>query len=187
MIVGLTGYRCVGKSTIADLLVERFGFTKLHAFSPGKVMLMAYYQYLGIDTETSYRLLYGDLKDVPHPLIPGDGLSRTVMEKLGYNMGVNMGPEYTLGAALAHSRMVNPEAKFVVESVVYEAPMLLDAGAMLVRVMRPQASGKVAGQHTDEAVASIRTHYVLDNSKDGLDEVAEQLSFMMEQFEGLHR
>jgi hypothetical protein len=162
MLLALTGKRYVGKSTIADVLVAEYGFTKLHAFGAGKVMVVAYYQHLGIDPETAYRLVYGDLKDTPHPLIPGDGLSRTFMEKLGYHMGVDMGCEYTLGAEYRRAKTLNPEARFIIESMVYEAPYFKKLGGILIRVTRESAFS-VQGIHTDAAVAAI-PHDVLFNN-----------------------
>lgn len=164
MLLALTGKRHVGKSTIAGILVAEFGFTKLHAFGAGKAMVVAYYQHLGIDPETAYRLVYADLKDVPHPMIPGDKLSRTFMEKLGYHMGVDMGCEYTLGAEYDRAMRLNPRASIIIESMVYEAPYFRKMGGLLIRVTRKSPDRVVAGLHTDSAVAGIEHDILFDNN-----------------------
>jgi hypothetical protein len=176
MLIGLTGMRGVGKSTIADMLVAQGGFTKLHAFGAGKAMVVAYYQHLGIDPETAYRLTYGDLKDKHHPLIPGDGYSRTFMEKLGYHMGVDMGCDYTLGAEVARTKRINPNAKILLESVVYEATYFREKlGGIIINIVRPEAEGSIVGEKTDTAVAAIKADYPFINS--GTDKQATLVVF----------
>ena len=180
MLLGFTGTRGAGKTTIANLLVEHFGFTKLHAFGPGKAATVAYFQHLGIDPATAYRCVYGDLKDVEHPLIPGDGLPRTFMEEFGKFMGVTLGPDYTLGAEIARAKRVDPKAKFVIESVVYEAAYFKKLGGFIIRVERAQNEGKIVGMHTDDAVNKLIADFRFSNNSDDMAETLLQLGNLVE-------
>ena len=65
MLIGLTGIRHSGKTSIADILVEQHGFVRVHAFAPGKEMLMGYYTHLGIPRSLAKDMLHGFLKDTP--------------------------------------------------------------------------------------------------------------------------
>lgn len=178
-VVGLTGTRGVGKSSVADIMVAEHGFTKIHSFGPGKAMTMAYFMHLGMDQETAFRSTYGDLKDTKHPLIPGDGLPRTFMEELGKFMGTQLGPEYTLGAEISRAKRVDPDAKLVIESVVYEAPLLKTLGGYLMRIIRSKAEGVIEGKHTDEAVDSIRADGYLFNESDSKEALSVQVQGML--------
>lgn len=167
MLIGLTGGRGVGKSTIADIMVERMGFTKLHAFEPGKAMCVAYFMHIGIDPNTAQRLVFGDMKDVWHPLIPGDGTSRTFMEELGKFMGDPdgpLGPEFTLGAQLNKMRRANPNLKLVAESIVFESAMFRANGGHIIKIIRPQAEGVIKGKNTDAFAETIEPDAYFNNA-----------------------
>lgn len=182
IIVGLTGKRRAGKSTIADMLVKNYGFTKVHGFGPGKVMCMAYYQHLGIDQETAFRLIYGDLKDVPHHLLPGDKLSRTFMEKLGYHMGHDMGSEYTLGAEVDRLKRMTGGNMFVAESIVYEAPYIQHGKHnKIIRVTRPETVIEVTGLHSDSVQAVIEEDYEILNTGYSLSELEVRVTLAMKE------
>lgn len=183
-IIGLTGTRGVGKSTIADILVNKHGFTKIHAFAPGKAMCLTYAQQCGVDTETAFRLVYGDLRDVPHPLLPGDGLMRTIMEELGKFMGSTLGAEYTLGVEINRALRVDPNVKLVIESVVYEADFLQEIGGQVVRVIRPQAQDKIVGKHTDAAVELVKPDAYLFNNLDNMQVLELQVETTLSQLDG---
>ncbi len=98
-IIGLTGRRHVGKSTVAEHMRSK-GWQPVHPFAGGKVMVLAYLERLGIPRATGERMVYGDLKDVAHPLLPGDGKCRTLMERFGAFLPREMGPEWTIGVEL---------------------------------------------------------------------------------------
>lgn len=183
MLLGLTGKREAGKTTIANLLVKEHGFKKLHSAAPMKAAVRGYYEHLGLSHSLALSLTEGDLKDKPFnqiittvvkpfreispfeiddwtfhyylsELIPGYN-SREVMEKFGKLMGVDMGVEWTLGAELKkQQRLHGSEANFVVESLVYETEFFKQLGGVVVQVIRPKHVGPI-GLHTDEAVDAI--------------------------------
>jgi len=182
LMLGFTGTRGVGKSHIANLLEVEFGFTRIHTFGPGKAMCVEYAKHCGIDSHTAYRMVYEDLKDVPHSLMPGDGTMRTFMEDFGKFLGVDQGPDYTMGIEIRRALAFNPEAKLLVESVVYEADYFRNLGGKIVSIHRPSVAGFIEGKHTDFAVAAIRSDYSLDNSSNDELVTHNQISLMLDFF-----
>jgi hypothetical protein len=151
VMIGLTGKRNVGKSTVAELLEEEFGFERIHAFDAGKEAVVAWFDAIGGDGE---RMVYGDLKDVPSHLLPGEVAPRFFLEKFGHFMGAVMGVEWTLGLEIARARARNPRAPIVVESLVYEAPWFKAQGGTVWRLERPGHEGP-AGVESDAVQALI--------------------------------
>lgn len=152
-LIGFTGRRGVGKSEAAAALADK-DMVRAHAFGPGKAMCVAYFRYCGADEDTANRMVHGDLKDVPSPLLPGNRTPRYFMERLGAFMGQGLGPEWTLGVELAKVERERPGADVVVESVVYEEPVVRAAGGKIARITRPHHKGP-EGEKTDEAEAKI--------------------------------
>jgi len=164
-VIGLTGRRHVGKSTAADHLVEVFGFARVHPLEGGKVAAIAYFEHLGAPACEARRMVYGDLRDVPSPYLPGNALPRTFLEKFGHFMGVDMGSDWTLGSELARVWRDNPGRPVVVESVVYEAQAILAAGGVIVRIARPGHDGP-AGIRSDRAEAAVDAAATIINNGD---------------------
>lgn len=161
LMIGFTGLRGVGKSLAADILVKKFGFSKAHAFGPGKAMCITYYEYLGIDHFTANRMVHGDLKDTPNEKLPNGVASRFFMEHFGKFMGVSMGPDWTLAVEL--DKLQREGAKLItVESLVYEADVFRNKGGYIVRLER--SGTKPTGEHTDIAQAKVREDALLDNN-----------------------
>lgn len=176
MIIGLTGKRGVGKSTVADTL-EEFGFTRVHAFDGGKSATFGYFRHLGMSEDMADRSVYGDLRDEPNEFLPGSATPRFFMEKFGKFMGTVMGGDWTLGAEIDRVRRQFPRSPMVVESVVYEAGLLKERGGLVVRVTRPGFVG-VVGLETDAAEAGIVADAELSN--DGtLEDLAIKVKRML--------
>lgn len=162
LIIGLTGLRGVGKTTVAEFLAGR-GFRRCHAFDGGKAACVAYFEHLGASGSEAHAMVHGLLKDTPSRWLPGRATPRTFMERFGRFMGVEMGAQWTLGAELDRLLRADPSAPIVVESVVYEAPALRDRGGKIVRITRPRHKGPV-GLATDQAQAEIRADNELVNA-----------------------
>lgn len=161
-IIGLTGKREVGKSTVADMLVEA-GWVRAHPFDGGKAATRAYFKHLGASDELAHRMIYGDLKNAPSPLLPGEASPRYFMERLGSFMGRQLGCEWTLGAELDRLAKQAPLTPVVVESVVYESPLLKERGGIIIRIIRSSHQGP-EGIETDAAQEAIEADAVINNS-----------------------
>lgn len=191
MLLGFTGLRGSGKTTLANLMVGHLGFARIHAFGPGLAMCEAYYVHLlqgirampGKGQMTHARQLVYDpnFKDRPfRDILALDGHGNTVtldqylpgpnsrdfMEEIGKHMGVNMGPEYTLLAEIGIQRRQYPDVPLVCDSIVYEVEDFVRCGGIIVRVDRPQRDLSRKGEKTDEFVASIIPDYVYVNQHD---------------------
>lgn len=180
-LIGLTGLRGVGKTTAAAHLVLRYGFVRAHPLDGGKIAAEAYFRHLGARIDEAERMVLGDLRDVPSPLLPGRATPRYFLERFGAFMGVTLGPDWTLGAELARLRAREPWRPIVVESVVYEAGVIRDAGGIIVRIERPGHAGP-AGIETDAAQAEIAADATIVNAGDvaglvaAIDRIAQQMT-----------
>jgi hypothetical protein len=160
MMIGLTGRRNVGKTTVADFLVESLGFTRVHAFDGGKEASFSYFRHCGADIATATRMIWGDLKDRPSSLLPGGVAPRFFLEKFGRFMGEEMGVAWTLGLEVARARLSG--RPIVVDSLVYEAGWFRQQGGIIIRVARPGHKGAI-GCESDPVQAAIEADGVLVN------------------------
>ena len=136
-ILGLTGERHVGKSSIVKHLNAYYGFKTAHSFNPGKVMFAAYLKHKRVPDDIAYEMIHGKLKDTPSPYLPNNATPRFFMEKFGYFMGVELGPEYTLGVELDLLSSMESATKVVLDSVVYEVPLVRKNNGIIIRIERP--------------------------------------------------
>jgi len=156
LMIGITGKRNVGKSTVADMLAAEYGFVKVHAFDGGKVAAYALFEYM-TDHELAERMVYCDLKDKPCTELPGGVSPRYFLEKFGQFMGIDMGVDWTLGMELKRTRKKHPGKPIVVESLIYEADWFRAAGGTILRLERPGHVGPVVD--SDAAQAGIKADY----------------------------
>lgn len=161
MIIGLTGKRGVGKSTIADVL-EEDGFIRSHAFEGGKAATFGYFVHIGMPIDVADEAVYGRLRDEPNEYLPNNSTPRYFMEKFGHFMGVTLGSDWTLGTEIDRIQRNYPSKNIVIESVVYEAPLLRSRGGRIIRVTRPDHEG-IMGMMTDAAQSEIDADFELIN------------------------
>lgn len=153
-MIGLTGRRNVGKSTVANLLVKEFGYQKAHAFEVGLEAAREFFIAMGFDADDAWEMTYGDLKDVPNEDLPGGVAPRYYLEKSGHFHATVLGTEWTLALAIKCAHRRNPFAPIVVESLVYEAPWFKRQGGIIWRLERPGHEGP-AGVESDKVQALI--------------------------------
>lgn len=72
-IIALFGRRQVGKSHIANHLVDTHGYVRLHPFNPGKAGLREVYKAGGANDLEALRMTDTDLKDLPSRFLPKIG------------------------------------------------------------------------------------------------------------------
>ena len=129
-IIGLTGRRGVGKSTIVNHLVEHRGFVSAHSFNPGKAACRGYFEHLGAHAETAREMTDGALRNMPASILPMDPATpgkhhtpRDFMEKMGRFMAQDLGLDWTIGREIERLRESRPHS-IVIDSVAYEASFI---------------------------------------------------------------
>lgn len=152
-IIGLAGYRQVGKTNITQHLCEKHGFRSVHPFEVWKDGIKAIYMSIGIDEQEAESMVRGSLKDMPHDALPNGHDSRYLMERLGKFAGKDLGPEWTLGLALRQTNLLYPDTDLVIESIVYEVDVVREFGGHIIMVDRPNTNGK--GLETDKHTQMI--------------------------------
>lgn len=185
ILIGLAGYRQVGKSHIADHLVNHHGFSKVHPFNGGKAATRAYYVHLGIDEHTAWEMTDGSLKDTPCEQLPGGVSSRFFMEKFGKFMGVEMGPDWTIGKELELSlARGDSNQRLLVESIVYEDAIVRAQGGSIWKVERPTVL-PTPGLKTDEYTSRLLADETILNDFATLDELYRHVDCFVEEHLGL--
>jgi hypothetical protein len=165
MIIGITGYQGSGKSTIASLLVERFGFRRERFAGPLKDMLRA------IGLEDGH--LDGPLKEVPCALLAGR-TPRYVMQRLGSEFGREMiAPDWW---TLLWRYRVGPHPLVVADDVRFpnEVEIIRGHGGVVWRVSRPghDSDGHVSESHISSI--QVDAEFVNDGSIDDLVAAVER-------------
>lgn len=178
LIIGLSGLRGVGKTRVADILVERHGFERIHPFSGGKAAAVAYFKHIGIDEEEAWQMVNGDLKDKPHPLLPENRAPRYFLERFGRFMGEGMGPDWTIGQEIRRTLKRNPDASIIAESIVYEVDVIRGMGGVIVEVAREGSS--IVGIETDKKTALIRPDLRFENNGNSLAALGDDVDRLLE-------
>lgn len=97
LVVALTGSAGVGKSTIAEYLVGRYGFQRIRFSDPLKQMLSALLLKQGCTPEYARRCIEGDLKTRAVPEL-GGRTPRHALQTLGTDWGRTLiGADFWLG------------------------------------------------------------------------------------------
>jgi hypothetical protein len=183
-IIGLAGFRQVGKTHITKHLCENHGFKSVHPFEVWKDGIKAMYMSIGIDEQTAEDMVRGDLKDTPHDALPDGADSRFLMERLGKYSGTQLGRQWTLGLALRKMDLEYPNANLIIESIVYEVDVVREFGGHVVMIDRPGTEGK--GLDTDKATKLIEPDSRFLNDGSDLDVLMIEFEAHLNQ-EGLLR
>lgn len=154
IMIGLTGLRTAGKTTVAKLLEEELGFVRIHAFGAGREAARAYFCAITGDHSLAEEMVYGSLKDTPSSHLPDEVTPRYFLERLGQFMGVDLGVDWTLGMEIAMAQRVFPGRPIIVESLVYEADWFKRRGGVVWRIERPGHVGPT-GCESDAVQAAV--------------------------------
>lgn len=148
VVLGINGYAGAGKDTLADLLVEHFGFTKLAFADPMREMAAAIDPVVGFTDDGPIRYTdaiewhgYTDAK-VMYPEV------RQFLQRLGTEggrevLGQNIWVDAAMERAQAHRRVVFSDLRFR-----NEAQAVKDAGGKNIHIDRPGV--KAANDHPSE-------------------------------------
>jgi hypothetical protein len=182
LIIGLSGRRGVGKSRVADHLVERHGFSRIHPFQGGKAACVGYFVHVGATPEEATRMVNGDLKDEPCALLPDNQTPRYFMERFGQFMGVQMGPAWTIGQEIRLALEKDPNARLIAESIVYEVDVVREMGGVIVEITRDASS--IEGLETDKATALIRPDLRFENNGNSLSNLKREVDELLDEVIG---
>jgi hypothetical protein len=177
LIIGLSGRRGVGKSRVADHLVERHGFRRIHPFQGGKAASVGYFTHIGMSADEAARMVNGDLKDVPCPLLPYNQTPRYFMERFGQFLGEQMGPDWTIRQEIRLAFERDPDARLVAESIVYEVDVIRRMGGVIVAITRDGSD--IAGLETDKVTATIVPDLTFRNNGDSLIRLAGEVDALL--------
>lgn len=148
-VIGLTGYAGSGKSTVANYLVERHGFTRLSFAAPLKKMLRTLDPYM---SKYGNRLSEMDYSETELKEIFPE--YRRLLQVLGTDCIRAVDEDFWVKAAVA--QMTDPEGKYVFDDVRFpnEAEVIKGFDRVgLWNVVRPSfeaANGHASEQHAGQ-------------------------------------
>ena len=158
-LIGITGKKRTGKDTAAATLSVECGYDRFAFASLLKAMTYSLLARLGIDPQTAYKMVDGDLKEMPCPQLCGKH-TRWVMQTLGTEWGrkcidENFWVRATLRAASSADKAVISDVRFA-----NEAQAIRDAGGRVVRLLRGNDNGD---SHASE-VMDFDVDFTIDNN-----------------------
>jgi hypothetical protein len=157
-LIGLTGKKGSGKDTAAAALVNK-GYVQVRFAQPLKLMIGALLAYQNVDQRTAFRMINGDLKEMPSPLLCGRS-ARHAMQTIGTEWGRDcIAPELWVGVALEKA---NQSSKCVISDVRYknEADAIKAAGGTVIRILRNGCNGD---GHSSESMDFCVDYEVCNN------------------------
>lgn len=150
-LIGLSGPAGAGKSTAARVL-RRHGWARVKFAGPLKAMLRAMLTEAGVPPSEIRRMIEGDLKETPQPIL-GGRTPRHAMQTLGTEWGRSC-MAADLWVTLAAARIAGLLAagrNVVVDDVRFanEAALIRSMGGRVVLIDRPGVTP--VGTHASEA------------------------------------
>ena len=174
IVIGLCGLAGSGKSTVAHILSEDWGFARKPFAYPLKAMLGA----LGIPRD----VLDGDNTAKESPLdILGGKSARHAMQTLGTEWGrQHIGQDFWVELwkrnALTLPKIVADDCRFPNEVEAIRA-----MGGMVVRIERPGAGSKTGAGHASESIGSLEHDLTLFNTR-SIEELREFVARIVREY-----
>lgn len=139
MLIGITGQKGAGKDAFARHFIER-GFANVKMADPLKAMLRTLLDLAAIDEATIERMIEGDLKEVPSPVLCGK-TPRYAMQTLGTEWRNMLGEDLWLN--IWRDRVETSDVPVVCTDIrfAHEAAEIIERGGHMVRVERPGLAG----------------------------------------------
>jgi hypothetical protein len=135
-VLGLSGAAGSGKSSVAEYLEQRHGYRRLRFAQPLKDALRRMLQSAMLDDHSIERMVEGDLKELPTPILMGK-TPRHAMQTLGTEWGRNCIDGNFWVNVMRHTiRALPPATRVVIEDVRFEneASMVRDFGGKVIRL-----------------------------------------------------
>ncbi len=158
MIIGLTGGKGVGKSTVAKVFVEK-GFTELAFADPLK---RAAAELLGIPADW---LLSASSQD-KEAIVPGFNFTyRTFLQKLGTDFARDMIiNDFWIDRMEVSLASLSKTTPIVISDIRFdnEAKLVLDKGGIIIKVDRP-VSGDKDTHISEKGISSDIVQYIFNN------------------------
>jgi hypothetical protein len=160
-VVGLCGPAGSGKSTVAQYLVDNFGYTRVRFAGPLKAMSRA----VGL-TDAQ---IEGDLKEVPSALLCGR-TPRYFMQRLGTEFGRDLiGEDFWVGLWARDARdVLDAGGKVVADDCRFENEVatVRELGGQIGLL---RGRGGLAAAHASESFVPPDPDFVLDNARSPTD------------------
>lgn len=191
--IGLSGFARSGKTTAAQYLESRYGYTRLHIADPLRRMLDALLVDFGIDRHTRQRYLEGDLKE---SVIPEIGVtSRAMQISLGTEWGrVCVSDDLWVKAWKVRASFLDTPAMNDSVRFPNEEAAIRELGGFTILIQRvgcgPAAflseswrwaydyMGNWEGVHPSERIDLLNPTYVVENNG-SLEDLYERLDSIM--------
>lgn len=178
MMVGLLAKRGCGKDTVADYLVEEYGFTRI-AFADALYEEVA--QMYGV---TVAFLQSRDTKEIPAEVLGGQS-PREVLQEHGMLRRENNGADYWVN--ILRDKMLTENGRYVISDVRMpnEYAMLTSSGGVNIRITRPsleaeRGSGAATDAHVSEtALDGAPTRFQLVNHEEDFRGLYTQVDEVM--------
>jgi hypothetical protein len=174
VIIGLTGVAGSGKTTIANILVRKHGFTRRPFAYPLKSMIAS----LGFSRDVLDGPAPG--KEVPLDVFGGKTL-RHAMQTLGTEWGrAQFGDDFWINMWAQTGKDVPGD--IVVDDVRFpnEAKAIQDRGGLVWKLIRAGAGGKTGANHASEAVHQIDEDVTFFNHDTDFDDLERRIEAMLD-------
>ena len=145
LIIGIAGVAGAGKSSLAEILEERHGLVRTPFAGPIKDMLAAFLRASGVTDLTIHRMVNGELKEQPAPVLGGRS-PREAMQALGTEWGRNfVTPDLWTESwrYRAGLELLRGVAGITVDDIRFpnEVAAIRSMGGVVIRVERPGFTG----------------------------------------------
>jgi len=164
-VIALAGKAGSGKSTAAKYLIERHGYRNGKFARALKEMTRAFLRYRGADEFTIERMVEGNLKEVPSPLLNGRS-PRYWMQRLGTEFGrelidQNLWVDTEMDHIASWPKVVFDDARFPNEVAAIRA-----AGGVLIEIVRPgYVAPNIDAGHESEAHSFVPNYFIRNDGE----------------------
>lgn len=161
MIVGLVGFKGVGKDTVADLLRRHHSFTPAKFAGGLKYMLRNLLRYQAVEEARIDQMLEGNLKETPVPELAMK-TPRWAMESLGTEWGrVCINRDFWVGIELAAAR-TNLHTVFSDVRHLNEVAGVRSTGGVVWRITR-QGHERTTDHSSERMIEQITCDWTIEN------------------------